>query len=103
MTEADIDAMIENMRRQQAWRSRLWTGRRATDRVVIDYQTRLEGKPSRMIWADVVFVLGTRQAMPAPEQGSAARHEQRTVTAAFSGRPPEQAACGRKAPTCISP
>ena len=66
VTEADLDAMIENMRRQRPVFTAVERAARDSDRVVVDYQARIAGKAfAGSDAADVSVVLGSGQAMPA--------------------------------------
>lgn len=105
VTDADVDAMIENMRAQRPVFTPVERQARDSDRVLIDYQTRLEGKPFEGSDArDVSIVLGTRQAMPELEEGlkGARAGEQRTVTAVFPAAHPNKLLAGRSAELHIS-
>jgi trigger factor len=100
VTEPDIDAMIENMRAQRPVFTPVERAARESDRVVIDYQTRLDGKPFEGSDArDVSIVLGARRAMPELEEGlkGARAGEQRTVTAQFPAGHPNPLLAGRSA------
>jgi trigger factor len=105
VTDADVDAMIENMRAQRPVFTPVDRAARESDRVVIDYQTRLEGRPFEGSDAsDVTIVLGTHQAMPELEEGlkGARAGEQRTVTAAFPVAHPNKVLAGRSAELHLS-
>jgi trigger factor len=105
VTDADVDAMIENMRAQRPVFTPVDRGARESDRVLIDYQTRLEGRPFEGSDAsDVNIVLGTRQAMPELEEGlkGARAGEQRTVTAVFPVAHPNKVLAGRSAELHLS-
>jgi trigger factor len=105
VTDADIDAMIENMRAQRPVFTPVDRGARESDRVLIDYQTRLEGKPFEGSDAqDVSIVLGTRQAMPELEEGlkGARAGEQRTITAQFPPGHPNKLLAGHSAELHLS-
>ncbi len=105
VTDADVDAMIENMRAQRPVFTPVDRSARDSDRVLIDYQTRLEGKPFDGSDAqDVSIVLGTRQAMPELEEGlkEARAGEQRTVTAQFPAGHPNKLLAGRSAELHLS-
>jgi trigger factor len=105
VTDGDVDAMIENMRAQRPVFTPVDRGARESDRVLIDYQTRLEGQPFEGSDArDVSIVLGTRQAMPELEEGlkGARAGEQRTVTAAFPAAHPNKVLAGRSAELHLS-
>ncbi|HXN80399.1 MAG TPA: trigger factor, partial [Steroidobacteraceae bacterium] len=70
VTEADIDAMIENMRAQRPVFAPVQRAAHDSDRVLLDYQARIGGKPFEGAeLSDVRIVLGARQAMPELEQG----------------------------------
>jgi trigger factor len=105
VTDADIDAMIENMRAQRPAFSAVARAARDTDRVVIDYQTRLEGEAFEGSDAtDISVVLGSRQSMPELEEGlkGASAGEQRTITAAFPPNHPHKTLAGRSAQLRVS-
>jgi len=73
---------------------------RDTDRVVIDYQARLDGEAFEGSDAtDVSVLLGSRQSMPELEEGlrGASAGEQRTITAAFPANHPNKILAGRSA------
>src|SRR6202050_1759958 len=83
VTEADIDAMIENMRAQRPVFTAVDRPARNGDRVLLDYQARIGGKPFEGAdLSDVRIVLGSRQAMPELEQGllGVSAGEQRTIS-----------------------
>ena len=105
VTEADIDAMIENMRVQRPVFTEVARAARDTDRVVIDYQARLDGEAFEGSDAtDVSVVLGSRQSMPELEEGlkGASAGEQRTITAAFPANHPNKTLAGRSAQLHLS-
>jgi trigger factor len=105
VTEADIDAMIENMRAQRPAFTEVARAARDTDRVMIDYQTRLEGQPFEGSDAtDVTVLLGSHQSMPELEEGlkGATAGEQRIITAAFPANHPHKLLAGRSAELHIS-
>lgn len=100
VTEADIDAMIENMRAQRPVFTEVARAARDTDRVVIDYQARLDGQAFEGSDAtDVAVLLGSRQSMPELEEGlrGASASEERTITAAFPANHPNKILAGRSA------
>lgn len=100
VTEDDIDAMIENMRAQRPVFTEVARPARDTDRVVIDYQARLEGEAFEGSDAtDISVLLGSRQSMPELEEGlkGASAGEQRTLTAAFPANHPNKTLAGRSA------
>jgi trigger factor len=105
VTETDIDAMIENMRSQRPVFTEVARAARDTDRVVIDYQTRLDGQEFEGSDAtDVSVILGARQSMPELEEGlkGASAGEQRTITAAFPAGHPNKTLAGRSAQLHLS-
>ncbi len=105
VTESDIDAMIENMRAQRPVFTEVARAARDTDRVVIDYQARLEGQAFEGSDAtDVSVILGSRQSMPELEEGlkGASAGEQRTITAAFPATHPNKILAGRSAQLHLS-
>ena len=100
VTESDIDAMIENMRAQRPVFTEVARAARDTDRVVIDYQARLDGEAFEGSDAtDVNVLLGSRQSMPELEEGlrGASAGENRTITAAFPANHPNKTLAGRSA------
>ena len=105
VTESDIDAMIENMRAQRPVFTEVARPAHDTDRVVIDYQARLEGQAFEGSDAtDVNVLLGSRQSMPELEEGlrGASAGEQRTITASFPPNHPNKALAGRSAQLHLS-
>src|SRR5581483_2993793 len=70
VTEADLDAMIESMRRQRPVFTPVERAARDTDRVTLDFDGLIDGKPFEGgEGRDVAVVVGTRQAMPELEEG----------------------------------
>jgi trigger factor len=105
VTEADIDAMIENMRAQRPVFTEVARAARDTDRVVLDYQARLDGEAFEGSDAtDVTLLLGSHQSMPELEEGlkGASAGEQRTITAAFPASHPHKTLAGRSAQLHLS-
>jgi trigger factor len=105
VTDADIDAMIENMRAQRPVFTVVERPASDTDRVVIDYQARLDGQAFEGSDAtDISVIIGSRQSMPELEEGlkGASAGEQRTVTAAFPANHPHKVLAGRSAQLHLS-
>ena len=105
VTEADVDAMIENMRAQRPLFTEVARPARTTDRVTIDYQARIDGQPFEGSDAtDVSVIIGSRQSMPELEEGlqGASAGEQRTITAAFPANHPHKTLAGRSAELHLS-
>jgi trigger factor len=100
VTETDIDAMIESMRRQRPNFAAVERGAKDTDRVVIDYKGTIDGKPfDGSDGTDINVVMGSRQSMPELEEGlkGAAAGEARTVTVSFPAEHPNKAVAGQTA------
>src|SRR5215469_17793458 len=59
VTEADVDAMVESMRRQKPNFAEVARAARATDRVTVDYDGTVAGQPFEGgVGRDVQFVVG---------------------------------------------
>ncbi len=105
VTEADIDAMIENMRAQRPLFTRVDRPARAADRVQLDYQARIGGKPIEGgDLTDVHVVLGSGQAMPELEEGlkGVQAGEQRTLNVVFPAAHPNKKLAGQSAELHLS-
>jgi trigger factor len=105
VTEADVDAMIENMRAQRPVFTPVARAARDTDRVRLDYQARIGGKPFEGgDLSDVNVVLGTRQAMPELEEGlkGVSAGEQRTISVVFPTGHPNRKLAGQSAELHLS-
>ena len=100
VTEADIDAMIESMRRQRPVFTAVERGAQDTDRVTIDYQGRIDGQPFEgSDGKDIQVVIGSRQSMAELEDGlkGATAGESRTVNVSFPAEHPNKAVAGKSA------
>ena len=100
VTEPDIDAMIESMRRQRPNFAAVERGAKETDRVVIDYKGTIDGKPFEGgDGTDINVVIGSRQSMVELEEGlkDAAAGETRTIKVAFPAEHPNKAVAGQTA------
>jgi trigger factor len=98
VTEPDIDAMIENMRAQRPVFRPVERAAHDTDRVRLDYQARIGGKPiDGADLTDVHVVLGRGQAMPELEEGlkGARAGEQRTLNVVFPAAHPNKKLAGQ--------
>ncbi len=105
VTEADIDAMIENMRQQRPLFTSVERPAHDTDRVRLDYQARLGGKPIEGgDLTDVHVVLGSGQAMPELEEGlkGVRAGEQRTLNVVFPAAHPNKKLAGQSAELHLS-
>ena len=100
VTEADIDAMLESMRRQRPVFTAVERPAQDTDRVVIDYQGRIDGKPfDGSDGTDINVIIGSKQSMPELEEGlrGATAGESRTVSVPFPAEHPNKAVAGQTA------
>ena len=100
VTEADIEAMIESMRRQRPVFNAVERGAQDTDRVTIDYQGRIDGESFEGgDGKDVQVVIGSRQSMPELEEGlkGATAGESRTVKVSFPAEHPNKSVAGKTA------
>lgn len=91
VSEQDVDAMIESMRRQRPVFTAVERAVRDRDRVTIDYQGRIDGELMKAVQGeDVAFIVGARRVMVELEEAvkGALPGESRTVTVPF---PPEHA------------
>ena len=100
VSDADVEAMIENMRVQRPVYTAVERPARDTDRVVFDYQVLIDGKLIED--GDVKnaqVVLGARQTMPELEEGlkGVSAGEQRTVVAVFPANHPNKGVAGQPA------
>jgi trigger factor len=100
VTEADIDAMLESMRRQRPVFTAVERPAHDTDRVIIDYQGRIGGKPfDGSDGTDINVIIGSKQSMPELEEGlrGATAGESRTITVPFPAEHPNKAVAGHTA------
>lgn len=100
VTDADIDAMLESMRRQRPVFTTVERPAVETDRVTIDYTGRIGGEPFEGgEGKDVVIIIGSGQARPEFEQGlkGAVAGESRTVTVTFPDDQSNKSLAGKTA------
>ena len=100
VTEPDIDAMLESMRRQRPVFTAVERPAHDTDRVIIDYQGRIDGKPfDGSDGTDINVIIGSKQSMPELEEGlkGAAAGENRTIKVTFPAEHPNKAVAGQTA------
>jgi trigger factor len=105
VSEADVDAMIENMRLQRPVFTPVERAAHDTDRVRLDYQARIGGKSiDGGDLTDVSVVLGSRQAMPELEEGlkGVTAGEQRTLNVVFPTAHPNRTLAGQSAELHLS-
>jgi trigger factor len=105
VTEADVDAMIESMRRQRPVFTSVERAAHETDRVSIDYEGRIEGKPFEgSDGKDIQVLIGSRQSMAELEEGlkGASAGETRTINVSFAAEHPNKAVAGKTAELQVS-
>lgn len=99
VTEEDVDAMIESMRRQRPEFVEVQRPAQASDRVTIDYEGRVDGEPVEgASGTDVSFVAGGGRVMPELDQAvqGAAAGETRTAEVQYPAEHPTASLAGRK-------
>lgn len=100
VTEADVDAMIESMRRQRPGFEAVERPAKDTDRVVIDYKGTIDGQPFEgSDGTDINVLIGSRQSMAELEDGlkGATTGESRTISVSFPTEHPNKAVGGKTA------
>jgi len=100
VTDADIDGMIESMRRQRPVFTDVERAARDSDRVVLDYDGRIEGRPFEGgEGRDAAFVLGSGRLLRELEAAvtGAAGGETRTATVQYPENSTNKALAGRTA------
>jgi trigger factor len=100
VTEDDINAMIESMRRQKPVFTAVDRPAQDTDRVTLDFDGQIDGKPfDGGEGRDVTVIIGSRQALPELEEGikGASRGEIRTLSLSFPADSPNKAIAGKTA------
>ncbi len=105
VTEADIDAMVESMRRQRAQFSPVDRPAQETDRVTVDYTGLMDGKPFEGGDAqDVTLVLGNKQNRPELESAltGARVGETRAVGVTFPADMSNATLAGKSAELSVS-
>ena len=98
ITEADIDAMVESMRRQRPVFTVVERPAQDTDRVTVDYVSTSGGEPvAGGEGKDVVFLIGSNRVMTELEQGvkGASAGESRTVSVVFPAEHPNKELAGK--------
>ena len=105
VTEADVDAMVESMRRQRAQFSPVDRPAELTDRVTVDYTGLMDGKPFEGGDAsDVTLVLGNKQNRPELESAlmGARAGETRQVSVTFPADMSNATLAGKSAELSVS-
>ena len=100
VTDADLDAMIESMRRQRPVFTQVERPARETDRVTLDFDGKIDGESFEgSEGRDVAVVIGSRQALVELEEGikGASAGETRTIPLAFPAEHPNKKIAGRTA------
>jgi trigger factor len=100
VTDADVDAMIESMRRQRPVFTKVDRPAQDNDRVTVDYNSTVGGEPLKGgEGKDVTFIIGSNRVMTELEQGvkGAAAGESRTVPVAFPAEHPNKELAGKSA------
>jgi trigger factor len=100
VTDADIDAMIESMRKQRPVFTVVERAAQDNDRVKVDYTSTVGGEALQGgEGKDVTFIIGSNRVMTELEQGvkGAATGETRTVSVAFPAEHPNKELAGKTA------
>jgi len=100
VTEPDIDAMLESMRRQRPNFTAVERPAQDTDRVVIDYKGLIDDKPFEgSDGTDINVIIGSRQSMPELEDGlkGATAGQSRTIPVTFAAEHPNKTIAGKTA------
>jgi len=100
VTEDDINAMIESMRRQKPVFTVVERPAQDTDRVTIDFTGQIDGQPFEGgEGRDVSVIIGSRQALIELEEGlkGASAGENRALSLSFPADSPNKAIAGKTA------
>jgi trigger factor len=100
VTEDDINAMIESMRRQRPVFTAVERPAQDTDRVTIDFDGSVDGQPFEGgEGRDAPVVIGSRQSLAELEEGlkGATTGEKRTVSLSFPADSPNKSIAGKTA------
>ena len=100
VTEDDINAMIESMRRQRPVFTAVERPAQDTDRVTIDFDGSIDGQPFEGGQGrDVPVVIGSRQSLAELEEGlkGATTGEKRSVSLSFPADSPNKSIAGKTA------
>jgi trigger factor len=105
VTDLDLDAMIESMRRQRPVFTAVEREATETDRVTLDFDGRIDGKPFEGgEGRDVSLIVGSGQALPELEAAvrGAKAGDRKKVTVAFAATHPNKDLAGRAADLDVS-
>lgn len=97
---ADVDAMVESMRRQRPVFTEVARAARETDRVTIDFEGRIDGTVFEGgQGTDATFIVGSGRVMTEIDQGvrGAAAGEERSFDAQFPAEHPTASLAGKSA------
>ncbi len=100
VTDADVDAMLESMRRQRPLFTAIERAAQPGDRVTVDFDGCIDGAPFEGgEGRDVAVIIGSRQSVPELENGAigAVAGEKRTVRLSFPAEHPNKSIAGRSA------
>jgi trigger factor len=100
VTESDVDAMIESMRRQRPVFTAVERPAQDTDRVTIDFDGRIDGQPFEGgEGRDVTIIVGAHQALPELENGvkGASAGENKAISLSFPADGPNKTVAGKTA------
>jgi trigger factor len=100
VTDNDISAMIESMRRQRPVFTAVERPAQDTDRVTIDFDGSIDGQPFEGgEGRGVPVLIGSRQSLPELEDGlkGATTGEKRTVSLSFPADSPNKSIAGKTA------
>ena len=100
ITEGDIDAMVESMRKQRPTFTAVERPAQDTDRVTVDYIGTVAGEPlPGGEGKDVPFIVGSNRVMTELEQGvkGTAAGESRTIPVVFPAEHPNKELAGKTA------
>jgi trigger factor len=100
VTDDDINAMIDSMRRQRPEFAAVERPAQDTDRVTIDFDGQIDGQPfDGGEGRDVTVLVGSRQALPELEDGlkGASTGENRTIALSFPADAPNKNVAGKTA------
>ena len=100
VTEADVEAMLESMRRQRPNFTAVERPAQDTDRVIIDYKGLIDDQPfDGSDGTDINVIIGSRQSMAELEDGlkGAKAGEARAIAVTFPAEHPNKAIAGKSA------
>ena len=105
ITEQDVDAMLESMRRQRPLFTAVERGAVETDRVTLDFDGRMDGQPFEGgEGRDMQLLVGSGQALPELDAGvrDMKAGERKTLAVAFPAAHPNKNLAGKAAEMDIS-